>query len=266
MRFVADHDFHIHSNLSSCSNDPNETPENILKIAAENGYTAICLTDHFWDEDIPGASPWYEPQNFAHITKALPLPQSDKVKFYFGCEADMDKLCKIGITKEHIDALDFVTIPTTHMHMMGFVIDEADDAIERRAVKWVERFDALLDMDLPFHKIGIAHLTCPLIARHDDTAHIRLIDLISDDEMTRLFTRAAKVGLGIELNFNPFDYTEEQLERILRPYRIAKQVGCKFYFGSDAHWTSTLKAGKEKFEFIIDKLGLTEDDKFTFVK
>lgn len=266
MRYVVDHDFHIHSNLSSCSKDPNETPENILKIAEENGYSAICLTDHFWDEDVPGASPWYEPQNFAHISKALPLPQSDKVKFYFGCEAEMDKFCTIAVTRERIDKFDFVIIPTTHMHMKDLVLGEENDALECRAAKWVQLFDALLNMDLPFHKIGIAHLTCPLIANQDKTAHIRVIDMISDDDMEHLFTRAAKVGLGIELNFNPFDYSEEELERVLRPYRIAKQSGCKFYFGSDAHWISSLKAGKEKFEFIVDKLNLTEDDKFTFAK
>lgn len=266
MRYVADHDFHIHSNLSSCSNDPNETPENILKVAQENGYSAICLTDHFWDSKLPGASPWYEPQNFEHISKALPLPQNENIKFYFGCEADMDKFGTIGVGKKLFDSFDFIIIPTTHMHMMGFAIDNADDSIERRAVKWVERFERLLDSDLPFYKVGIAHLTCPLIANQDKTAHIRVIDMISDNDMEHLFTRAAKVGLGIELNFNPFDYSDEELERILRPYRIAKKMGCKFYFGSDAHWISSLKAGKEKFEFIIDKLNLTENDKFTFVK
>ena len=266
MRYVADHDYHIHSFLSSCSPDENEIPVNIIKIAEENGYSSICLTDHFWDDLVPGASGWYEPQNFAHISEALPLPQNDKVKFYFGCEAEMDKFGTIGIAKERLDKFDFIIVPTTHMHMMGFAIDEADNSIERRAVKWVERFDALLDADLPFYKVGIAHITCPLIANVDKEAHIRVLDLISDEEMTRLFTKAATVGLGIELNFNPFQYDEILLEKVLRPYRIAKKCGCKFYLGSDAHHTSTLKAGKEKFEFIVDKLDLQESDKFTFIK
>lgn len=264
MKYVIDHDFHIHSNLSSCSNDENETPENILQSAVDNGYTKICLTDHFWDENVMGASPWYKLQDYAHISKALPLPQHEKVKFYFGCETDMDKFCTIGITKERMDSLDFIIIPTTHMHMMGFVLDEADDALERRAIKYVERLDALLNMDLPFSKIGIAHLTCPLISTVDETSHIRLIDMVSDADFTRIFTRAAEVGLGIELNFNPFKYTEEQLERVLRPYRIAKKCGCKFYFGSDAHYTGELAKSREKFEFIAEKLDLQEADKFMF--
>ena len=266
MRFVVDHDYHIHSFLSSCSPDEAEIPVNIIKIAEENGYTNICITDHFWDDTVPGASEWYAPQNLAHISQSLPLPQNDKVKFYFGCETEMDKFGTIGLNKDNYDKFDFIIVPTTHMHMMGFAIDEKDNSIERRAVKWVERFDALLNSDLPFYKVGIAHLTTGLIANVDNTAHLRTLDLISDAEMTRLFTKAANVGLGIELNFNPFQYNEEQLDKVLRPYRIAKKVGCKFYFGSDAHHTSTLKGGKEKFEFIIDKLKLEETDKFTFAK
>ena len=32
-------------------------------------------------------------------------------------------------------------------------------------------------------------------------------------------------------DLDPYSYDEAQLERILRPYRIAKEYGCKFYFG-----------------------------------
>ncbi len=46
MRFRYDHDFHIHSQLSLCSNDPEQSPERILACAKENGLTDIVLTDH----------------------------------------------------------------------------------------------------------------------------------------------------------------------------------------------------------------------------
>ena len=89
MKFKANHDYHIHSELSACSKDPAQSTAHILQYAMENGYGQICLTDHFWDETVPGASDWYKPQNFAHISESLPLPQNDKVKFFFGCEAEM---------------------------------------------------------------------------------------------------------------------------------------------------------------------------------
>ena len=61
MRFVIDDDFHIHSFLSDCSRDPAQTSERILDYARQNGLRTICLTNHFWDEKIPGASDWYRP-------------------------------------------------------------------------------------------------------------------------------------------------------------------------------------------------------------
>ncbi len=56
MKYVIDHDYHIHSTLSSCCPDRDQTPQNIIKIAEEHGYASICLTDHFWDSSVPGAS------------------------------------------------------------------------------------------------------------------------------------------------------------------------------------------------------------------
>ena len=50
MRYVFDHDFHIHSELSSCSRDPEQSPERILAYAKENGLKKIVITDHFWDD------------------------------------------------------------------------------------------------------------------------------------------------------------------------------------------------------------------------
>ena len=270
MKYIIDHDFHIHSKLSPCAGgDPRQSTEFILQTAVENGYTQICLTDHFWDEKVPGPD-WYRVQSFEYLCKALPLPRHEQVKFYFGCEAEMDKFDKIAITRETIDKFDFVIIPTTHLHFEGLTIDSADKTIERRAVRYVERFNALLDMDLPFHKMGIAHLTTELIVPNEETMQlrqaslIRCLDMISDEKFTGLFTRAAKNRLGIELNINFNSYNDAQMERILRPYRIAKTCGCKFYFGSDAHVPEEFEGTKERFEKIVELLGLEEKDKFNF--
>ncbi len=47
MKFLYDHDLHIHSKLSSCSNHPEQTAENILAYAKKNALNTICLTDHY---------------------------------------------------------------------------------------------------------------------------------------------------------------------------------------------------------------------------
>ena len=90
MRYVYDHDFHIHSKLSSCSNDAGQTNERILQYAKQNNLKTVCLTDHFWDDAVEGASSWYKKQNWDHITQAKPLPQAEGIEFIFGCETEMD--------------------------------------------------------------------------------------------------------------------------------------------------------------------------------
>lgn len=32
MKYIVDHDFHIHSRLSSCSDDPRQTPKRIVEL------------------------------------------------------------------------------------------------------------------------------------------------------------------------------------------------------------------------------------------
>ena len=262
MRYKADHDYHIHSQLSSCSNNPKQTPEAILQYAVNNKFRKICLTDHFWGETIPGASSWYVPQNFKHISSSKPLPQDENTEFCFGAETDMDKNCVLGISKQRIDELRFLVIPTTHLHMKGFTVPDRLLTSEERARLWESRFEALLNMDLPWHKIGIAHLTDSLIA--DSETIKEVIGLLDTEKMYTLFKKSAQLGIGIELNFNSFALTDSNRDIMLKPYRIAKENGCKFYLGSDAHSPEALNEAKDNFENIIKLLDLSESDKFDF--
>ena len=264
MRYVFDHDYHIHSFLSSCSSDPNQLPEAILQYARENGLKRIVITDHFWDSDVPGASNWYAPQNYLHISQSLPLPQAEGIEFLFGCETDMDKFFTVGVADQNLDKFDFIIVPTTHLHMGGFTLESAEATVEERAELYVKRLDALLDKNLPFEKIGIAHLTCSLIAPGDFENHMKVLDLIPDETFVRLFKRVQEKGAGVELNMDIFKYAEKDLDRVLRVYRIAKSCGCKFYIGSDAHSVGRLQAEKKNAERIIALLELEESDKFTF--
>lgn len=266
MRYIVDNDLHIHSQISLCSNDPEQTTQRILQYAEENGLSTICLTDHFWDADVKGASSWYELQDYKHISAALPLPKSDKVNFLFGCETELNSDLTVGVAPQNYELFDFVIIPTTHFHMKGYTItDEQGATSHARAKVWVERMDAVLDMDLPFKKVGLAHLTCGLIAP-ERNMFLEIIDLLPEEDLFRVFTKAAKVGVGIELNSSDMNYAESEADTVLRPYKIAKQCGCKFYLGSDAHHVKELLRAKSIFERAVDALGLTEDDKFIIGK
>lgn len=263
MKFQIDHDYHIHSFLSTCAKDPAQTPERILQYAKEEGLSRICLTDHYWDSDVAGASRWYTPQNFDHISQYRDLPQAEGIQFFFGCETDMDRFGVIGIPPSRYDDFDFIIVPTTHLHMKNFTITEEDFSCERRATLWVWRFDKLMNSSLPFHKVGIAHLTTNLIHNNSYEDLIQTLSLIPDGEIERVFTCSAQRGCGIELNYWDMQHIDDPT--IQRFYRIAKACGNKFYLGSDAHMPNEFPS-KPRYEHAIDVLGLTEDDKFHFVK
>lgn len=262
MRYIYDNDLHIHSKLSLCSDDPEQTNERILQYAKDNGLKTICLTDHYWDESVPLLDPgFYGSQNFEHISAAKPLPQADGIRFLFGCETDMDRFMNIGVPKNRFDDFDFMIVPTTHFHFRGFTISDEVVTPQEKADFWLEKLNALLDKDLPFHKIGIAHLTCGLI----DSSREKLLETmeaLSTEDLEKVFRKAAQCGVGIELNSDDMNFKAEESATILRPYRIAKQAGCKFYMGSDAHHPAALDAAKDIFERAIDLLELTEEDKF----
>ncbi len=264
MRFVYDHDLHIHSRVSPCGGDPCQTPERILQYAVDNGLKTICVTDHYWDDDIPSPLGKGAGQTTAQIKSVLPLPHRDGIRFLFGAETDMDMNLTIGIGKEMADELDFIIVPLNHLHMAGFSCHGNESASERAKII-VRRFEALLESSLPFRKVGLAHFTDGLIypaGRNTD-----VLNLIPDSEYRRLFRRTAELGMGVELNMpaakadlRVMNQDEDRDE--LRIYLLAREEGCRFYFGSDAHTVPGLGWAKRNAEKIIELLDLKEEDKF----
>lgn len=267
MKFQIDHDYHIHSMRSLCSEDPAQTTDAILQYARNNGLRRICLTDHYWDESVGGERTYdYTVQTYPYLCESLPLPQHESVEFFFGCETDLRKDLVLGIPPSRYDDFSFIVIPTTHLHMEDdFCLRPEDGATnESRARVWEKRLDTVLHMDLPFHKVGIAHLACPLMQTKSRADYLETLSLISQDDMVRLFTRAAEVGCGIELNQGDMMFSDDEADTVLRMFRVAKDCGCKFYLASDAHHPRDFQNVRAIFARAIDLLDLQESDKFRF--
>lgn len=264
MRYTIDHDFHIHSFLSICSQDEEQMPPAILKNAEAHQLKTVCITDHYWDERVPCNSCvnwWYEKQNHAHVSSVRPLPQSENVRFLFGCEVDMDSDEVIGLSKARQAEFDFIIVSTTHFqHMTGPRWENLSN--RELAQRWVERFDAVLNYDLPFGKVGLAHPACSLINKKSRADYLETLSLIPQSELERLFTKAAEVGLAIELNSSDMSFAEDEADTVLRMFRTAKDCGCKFYLGGDAHSRAAMEQIFAPFERAIDMLNLQESDKF----
>ena len=269
MRYIVDHDFHIHSGGSMCSGDPEQTPTRILQYGVDEGYAAVALTDHFWDETVPmprgGWGPdFYESQNYPHISKQLPLPHHDGIRFLFGAEVDMTLDGTVGISKERLATMDFALISISHFHCTDFTISAADAATpEGRAKVLLDKLELLLTYDLPWHKIGLAHLTGPKLGCGDPAFHCEVLRLLKGERLTALFKKAAALGVAIELNTGTFRYgNEEEQQAVVDFYAHAKECGCTFCFGSDAHTADGFTYHRARGQAMADALGLEEKDIF----
>lgn len=263
MKFQIDHDLHIHSCLSKCAKNYGLTPRKILDGAQAAGITTICLTNHFWDEDVPGASTWYSVQDYPHICKDLPLPSADGMRFLFGCETDLNSDLTLGVGKAKYACFDFIIVPTTHFHMDSNLKPEEKDTVEKRVNAYLARLDGLLAMELPFHKVGLAHPACSLIHKDSREGYLDTLSALPEEALATLFTKAANLGMGIELNASDMNYAPEEEDVVLRLFRIAKREGCRFYLGSDIHSATDYTKQKNIWERAIDALDLSESHKFT---
>ena len=271
MKFQIDHDLHIHSYISPCAGyDARQTKEAILTYGLTNHFGLLSIADHIWDRNMKSVENniWLNVNNdLEKGREILPLPQSPKCNFLFGIEADMDYLGNIALTEAEYDRFDFIILSPSHLHLAGFARNDQEvgtSAAEYKAF-YKERLLKILNMNLPFHKCGLAHFTACLTC---DEGKVAALDQFTDEEFREIFGLVAQRGMGVELNVCGYEtyYTPEEQESVFRPYRIAKEMGCKFYVGGDAHTPEKFMGIKSSCEHFVDRLGLTEDDKLPFVK
>ena len=131
------------------------------------------------------------------------------------------------------------------MHMKGNVRPADIDTAEKMAALFTGRMRELLSLPLPFEKIGLAHLNTHLLfAEEGAAAVLRRLDRTVWRE---LFAAAAEKGAGIELNAAAFARAQQDWDTHIAFFELAREAGCKFYFGTDAHRLDALD------ETVLDK-------------
>lgn len=94
------------------------------------------------------------------------------------------------------------------------------------------------------------------------------VPLLSDDTLRDCFTRAKKIGAYVEINLSELRAMEKDLtvNPQMRIFKIAKEVGCQFTFGSDAHALQELGAIPKYASDAVDVLGLQKSDIAEFLQ
>ena len=229
------HDFHIHTTLSKCAKET-ATVENYLQIAKELGLRKIGFANHFWDESIEGANGFYKPQNYEHLVRLLPeLEKIDsKLQVYFGCETEYDPLRHdVAITEEKAERFDYILVPNSHTHM---TMAKNDYTPYQKHVEFmINAYKEIIHSKVSRYITAIAHPFEAVACPYDNSI---LIKMISDDDFKRLFDKTAAKEIAIEINMSSMrSKTNDEIEACaqMRMFRIARDCGCKFLFGSDAH-------------------------------
>ena len=130
------HDLHTHNLFSSCSYDPQATTRNCVRKAMELGHRVFGISNHLWDESVPGASQWYRGQTIGYgLELKANIPEdTGGMKVLFGTETEYCGMSDtLGMRAETARLFDYVLVPHTHTHMRGFVIDETQDVKDCRA-------------------------------------------------------------------------------------------------------------------------------------
>lgn len=254
-------DLHIHTFRSLCAK-PDATVAAYFAIAREMGVTTLGFADHLWDEAVPGACDWYGKQNTVHqragIWEEILSADPTGLTVLSGAEGEYDNTeHSAAITPGTARRLDHLLLPNSHTHIVMpkglFEPRSAHAHYMLRALYGlldspVAREGLLFAIPHPFHAV-----CCPY-------SNAELYPLLSDNEFGDVFTLAAKRGVAMELNASVFaKMADPSGHPSLRMHAIARECGCRFSFGSDAHTPESMRA-LVCLEKITDLLGLTEQD------
>ncbi len=257
----ADHDFHVHTNLSLCA-DKSATAENYIDTAAKLGLKKIGFTNHMWDENIqPVLNDYYKVQTVPYnLALGEELKNLDKkgIKVSLGAEAEYHPVYGVALTEENAEKFDYIIVSNSHTHMT--MNRSLYKPYEKHAEYMVEAYRKILNSAVSRHILSVAHPFDAVCCPYDRQI---LYKLVSDDVFKELFDATAEKGIAIEINTACFkNITAENFEQFgaVRMFRIAKDMGCKFVFGSDYHSQSGLDGYTDVAQLFINGLELTEND------
>lgn len=270
------HDFHLHTELSICSGGPGKggTLKGYLETAKREGLKYLGFSDHFWDagvgfdglyensEQKNGVPYFYKTQNFEHISKLkeeIDATDTGDVTVFFGAEGEYDPIHRnIAITEEVAEKLDFLTVPNSHTHMMMDKELAKDNYAHRDFM--MRALHDILDCPMSRYLYSTSH---PFEANAE-----AVIRVTSDDDLKRVWSKCAEKNVAFEINIGTFlmishsdkDGNRSVPEQYHRMISIAKDCGCKFVFGSDAHSTVRHDNYAKNCDTASDMFGITEND------
>lgn len=256
------HDFHIHTSLSLCA-DPATQAQDFIVPAMEAGIDRIGISNHFWDGDVESLRDdgYFTMQNFERLSRELEYIRSEKrISVSFGCEGEYDPVGHdVAMTEATAEKFDHILVPNSHTHLV--MPDEYWDDIPRHKEFLMTAYTDIIRGKVSKYITAIAH---PFeVVGYSREKLSALVATVSDDEFKRIFDETAERGIAYELNVGGGrKLTREEYESSpsIRMARLAKECGCRFLFGSDAHAAREFVYFKENAEMVAEALELKDND------
>ena len=174
------HDIHTHTLFSSCCYDPAATVRGFIDRAAELGHEVLGISNHLWDEKVPGASGWYKGQTIDYGFEAkYAIPADTRgVKVLFGTETEYCGMTDtLGMLAETAARFDYILVPHTHTHMKNFVVAENPDISAER-----KKLAAELEGVLPWITKDLASRMAGVLRHNEVRDMVKGRDGAVDDE------------------------------------------------------------------------------------
>lgn len=230
-------DLHIHTNLSKCG-DPSSTAAACVLAAEKAGLTGIGFANHCWASQIEGASDFYQGQDLEHVLKIKDelAALATGLQVWVGCETEYTGSGRAGMNRELAGRLDYVFFPASHFHMSGYTVPEDLRSRGPCSVRELLYRRFLEVTELGFGT-GIVHPFFPL--GFDDWEE-EVLSGITRRQYETCFTAAKQAGLAIEIHHSAVESRSAVNESGFSSLYIdmltsARDCGCSFFFGSDAH-------------------------------
>ncbi|MBP3667897.1 MAG: hypothetical protein J6K29_12715 [Clostridia bacterium] len=256
-------DLHVHTNKSLCAPRSTE-PGSYVPCCEPEGIRLIGISDHVYPEDMLTRYGYPDDKRVGRLLELRPVLREAEaqsgIRFLLGCEIDYFPC--VGhpyISPEESADFDYVLFASSHILNYPNMYTEYDlhnpDVLRRLTI---DRFVAACKLDYPV-PMGICHPLYPICSPFQ----AEIIDGISDATLNELFSMAAEKQISMEIHACLFrrDTPLNQhglSDHYLRILAAARDCGCKFHLGSDAHDPTAFLGSHDRLRKAAELLGLTE--------
>ena len=258
-------DLHVHTNRSLCAPRTTE-PSTYIPYCKDEGIRLIGISDHVYPTEMIHQFGYTDETRLSRLLSVRPALKeaeaASDVRFLFGCEIDYFPC--VGhpyISPEESLHFDYVLFASSHIlnypHMYTEYELSSPDVLRKLTM---DRFIAACKLDYPV-PMGICHPLYPICSPHQ----CEIIDGMSDGCLKECFSMAKEKDISIEIHAclyrkdTPLN-ADGLSDRYLRILSVAKECGCKFHFGSDAHDPKAFVGSHDKLRRAAELLGITGND------